>query len=98
MRESEIDGHPARLLLGQSIRVGPAERLDQSGLAVVNVPGGSNNKMLLSANGEEEKERVKATEIRIRDYQGISCLSRRNFPVRVSGASEASQATVSAAS
>ena len=37
--EPEVDGDAAPLLLGQAVRVHAGERLDESGLAVVDVPG-----------------------------------------------------------
>ncbi len=41
--EPELDGHPARLLLGQTIGIGACQRFDQRGLAVIDVPGSPEN-------------------------------------------------------
>ncbi len=40
VRESEVDGDAARLLLGQSVGVDPGQRSNQRGLAVIDVPRG----------------------------------------------------------
>ena len=37
--KAQVNRDPARLLLRQTIRVDPGQRLDERGLAVVNVPG-----------------------------------------------------------
>src|SRR5207244_3449626 len=42
-REAQVDGDAARLLLGQAVGVGPRQRLDQRGLAVVDVAGGADH-------------------------------------------------------
>ena len=42
-REAEVDRDAARLLLRQPVGVGAGERLDQRGLAVVDVPGGADD-------------------------------------------------------
>ncbi len=42
-RETEIDGDSAFFFLGQPIRVGSGQRLDQRALAVIDVPGGCEN-------------------------------------------------------
>ncbi|MCY4508871.1 MAG: hypothetical protein OXG35_18230, partial [Acidobacteria bacterium] len=43
VRESEIDGDPARLLLLQPIRIGAGQGPDESALAVVDVSGGADD-------------------------------------------------------
>src|SRR5262247_3231523 len=42
-RESEIDRDAAGLLFGKTVGVGAGQRLDQRGLAVVDVPGGTDD-------------------------------------------------------
>ena len=44
--EAEVDGDPARFLLGQAVGVGAGQRLDERGLAVVDVPGRSHDHVL----------------------------------------------------
>mgnify|MGYP003694321301 CR=1 FL=1 len=41
--EAEIDGDAAGFLLRQPIGIGAGQRLDQRGLAVVDVPGGADD-------------------------------------------------------
>ena len=43
LREAELDGDAALLLLRQAVGIGAGERLDERGLAVVDVPGGAEN-------------------------------------------------------
>ena len=43
--EPELDGDAAGFFLGSAVGVGPGEGLDQQGLAVVDVTGGSNNRV-----------------------------------------------------
>src|ERR1700737_5292076 len=45
MGETEIEGDASRFFLGQSVRVGASERLDQRALAMINMPGGGDNEM-----------------------------------------------------
>lgn len=45
MSEAEIDGDPPRLLLGEAIAVDPGQRVDETGLAVVDVTGGTYDEM-----------------------------------------------------
>ena len=46
MGEAEIDRDAARLFLRQAIGIDPSERLDQRGLAVIDVAGGREDEML----------------------------------------------------
>ena len=46
MGKAEIDRDPARFLLGQPVGVDPSERLDERGLAVIDMAGGRENEML----------------------------------------------------
>ena len=41
--EAEVDGHPALFLLAQAVGVDAGQRLDQHGLAVIDVAGGSDD-------------------------------------------------------
>ena len=41
--EAELDGDAALLFFGEAVRVGAGESLDEGGLAVVDVAGGSDN-------------------------------------------------------
>ena len=41
--ETQLDGYTAGLLLGSPVRIDPGERLDQQGLAVVDVSRGTDN-------------------------------------------------------
>ena len=45
LREAEIDRDAARFFLGQPVGVDSGERLDQRGLAVINVTGGREDEM-----------------------------------------------------
>src|ERR1700704_5778277 len=45
MRETEIEGDASHFFLGQSVRVGASERLDQRALAMINMPGGGDDEM-----------------------------------------------------
>ena len=53
-REAELDGDAALLLLGQAVGVGAGQRLDQRGLAVIDVTGGA----------EDERGHVRARSVR----------------------------------
>src|SRR2546430_1518940 len=46
VREAQVNGDPAALLFGKPVGVRPRERLDQGGLAMVNVARGADDHML----------------------------------------------------
>ena len=41
--EADVDGDAAFLLLFEAVRIDPGQRLDERGLAVIDVPGGSDD-------------------------------------------------------
>ena len=45
MRKAQLDRHAAFLFLGEAIGIGPGESVNKGGLAVVNVTGGSDDKV-----------------------------------------------------
>src|SRR5450759_2106190 len=52
VRKSEVDGHAASLLFGEAVWVDPGEGGDQGRLAMVDMPGGTDDEIALPVQGE----------------------------------------------
>ena len=61
MGKADVDGQAARLLLLQAIGIDAGERLDQGGLAVIDVTGGAENKMTFAHLCHRNKNPTKNT-------------------------------------
>ena len=75
LREAELDRDAALALLGQPVGVHAGERLDQRGLAVVDVPGGAERERRVAASRSARARRARRAR-RTRPRPRRSCAGR----------------------